>query len=124
MKVLHPIFSLLLLMNFSMPYSNNRMLYIFGKETNQELVTQQTNLLKSTAAAVKERDIELKVIAENDVICKQFKISPGVFTVVLVGKDGGEKYRTGKLLQPADLFAIIDAMPMRKQEMKQQNKER
>jgi len=40
------------------------------------------------------------------------------FRIVLIGKDGGVKHTTTELLSPADLFSIIDAMPMRQQEMK------
>lgn len=103
-----------------MPYSSHRMIYFFGKEANQQLVNQQVEMLNKSGGAVKERDIEIKVIAENDPLYKKYKADPAKFTVVLVGKDGGEKYRSNKVLQPAELFAIIDAMPMRKQEMKQQ----
>ncbi|MEM9874902.1 MAG: DUF4174 domain-containing protein [Myxococcota bacterium] len=44
--------------------------------------------------------------------------APG--TVVLVGKDGGEKLR-GTGLTPAEVFAAIDVMPMRRQEMKRRH---
>ncbi len=71
-----------------MPFTNQRLLYIFGKEVNPQLVNQQIKLLETTAAAVKERDIDIKVIAENDQLIKQFKVDPAKFTVVLVGKDG------------------------------------
>jgi hypothetical protein len=41
------------------------------------------------------------------------------FTVVLIGKDTGEKLRrVGAPLQPEELFATIDAMPMRQAEMR------
>ena len=40
----------------------------------------------------------------------------GVSRVVLVGKDGGIKYRQESLELP-DIFVRIDAMPMRQQEM-------
>ena len=42
----------------------------------------------------------------------------GDFTVVLVGKDGGEKMRvSGEVLTRDALFARIDSMPMRRSEM-------
>jgi len=40
------------------------------------------------------------------------------FSVVLIGKDGGEKLRQSTPLAPAELFAIVDAMPMRQAEIK------
>ena len=41
------------------------------------------------------------------------------FSVVLIGKDGGEKLRRTTPLSPAELFAIVDAMPMRRAEMRE-----
>lgn len=41
------------------------------------------------------------------------------FRVVLIGKDGGVKYETIEPIGPEQLFSIIDAMPMRQQEMQQ-----
>lgn len=38
--------------------------------------------------------------------------------VILIGKDGGEKYRKSTILSNENLFAIIDAMPMCRTEMK------
>ena len=38
-------------------------------------------------------------------------------TNVLIGKDGGVKLRQEELVRPAELFALIDSMPMRKHEM-------
>ena len=38
-------------------------------------------------------------------------------TVILVGKDGQEKKRWNRLVQPDEIFPVIDAMPMRQREM-------
>jgi hypothetical protein len=38
------------------------------------------------------------------------------FAVVLVGKDGGEKRRSNDVVAVEELFAQIDAMPMRQSE--------
>lgn len=40
------------------------------------------------------------------------------FRVVLVGKDGGVKLRRDEPLAPRDLWSVIDAMPMRRREMR------
>ena len=45
-------------------------------------------------------------------------IPGGRFTVVLVGKDGGEKFRSHEPAPPQDIFGRIDAMPMRRREMR------
>jgi hypothetical protein len=38
-----------------------------------------------------------------------------------VGKDETEKHRVNRVLEIGELFAIIDAMPMRKAEMGKKN---
>lgn len=42
----------------------------------------------------------------------------GGFTVRLVGKDGGVKFSSASPVRAEELFALIDTMPMRRQEMK------
>ncbi|WP_374158402.1 DUF4174 domain-containing protein [Mycobacterium sp. G7A2] len=39
------------------------------------------------------------------------------FTVVLIGKDGGEKWRVNDVPRLRTVFAVIDGMPMRNREM-------
>jgi Domain of unknown function (DUF4174) len=46
-----------------------------------------------------------------------YDVLPHDFLVVLIGKDGGVKLRQDEPILAADLFALIDSMPMRKQEM-------
>lgn len=47
-----------------------------------------------------------------------YRVAEGQFLAVLVGKDGEVKQANAHPLTAAELFAIIDAMPMRRQEMK------
>ncbi len=49
---------------------------------------------------------------------RRFHVKAVEFAVVLVGKDGGEKLRTGKPFRFEKLRKTIDAMPMRQEEMK------
>jgi hypothetical protein len=49
-----------------------------------------------------------------------FGVKPGEFVTVLVGLDGGAKYRAkGRITAPEDFFDLIDTMPMRRQELRQ-----
>ena len=48
-------------------------------------------------------------------------IQPAEFAVILIGKDGGVKMRTGEPPQLDNIFGLIDSMPMRQLEMQQQN---
>jgi hypothetical protein len=49
---------------------------------------------------------------------RRFHIAPSSFTVILLGKDGGEKLRSTKPLTLQKLRDTIDAMPMRQEEMR------
>ena len=49
---------------------------------------------------------------------RRFHIHPNDFTVLLLGKDGGEKFRSHTPITMERLTQIIDAMPMRRQEMR------
>lgn len=42
------------------------------------------------------------------------------FEIILIGLDGGVKLRQNELLPLAELFALIDGMPMRKAEIRRQ----
>jgi hypothetical protein len=57
-------------------------------------------------------------LIERDFIIET-RFGPAAFSVVLIGKDGGEKLRQTTPLTPADLFALVDAMPMRQAEMRE-----
>ncbi len=47
----------------------------------------------------------------------QYGIGPNGFSVVLIGKDGGEKLRVNDVPDLAAIYAVIDGMPMRGREM-------
>ena len=51
------------------------------------------------------------------------QLDPGAFSVVLIGKDGGVKVRAGETMRLTDIFARIDTMPMRRQEMRRQERQ-
>jgi len=99
-------------------YTNNRQVLIFGKSQHPALVEQQLKLLNKDSNALKERDLQIIVVEKESRLWKQYKIAPVDFTILLVGKDGFEKHRTNQLLQAAELFGLVDAMPMRQWEMR------
>lgn len=49
---------------------------------------------------------------------KRLGLPPGAFRAVLIGKDGGAKLVSEEPIPPQTLFATIDAMPMRRDEMR------
>ena len=50
----------------------------------------------------------------------RYGIDPTRFSLILVGKDGGEKRRESAATAPALVFGQIDQMPMRQREMKEE----
>ena len=103
-------------------FASERQLLLFGIDKNPSLVQQQIQLLNSESKGVQERSLTITIVKGGDSRIKKYSINPGQFTVLLIGKDNSEKYRTNDLLPPDQLFGIIDAMPMRKAEMESGNK--
>ena len=48
----------------------------------------------------------------------QFAVDTTAFTVVLIGKDGGEKMRVTDVPDLRQIYAVIDGMPMRGNEIR------
>lgn len=48
-----------------------------------------------------------------------FSINPGGFTVILIGKDGTEKWRREGRAELGEIFPLIDSMPLRQREMRE-----
>ena len=61
------------------------------------------------------------VVSQEDAagLRDKFSVSSGTFTMILVGKDGGVKMKEESLVDLSDVFSLIDAMPMRRIEMKE-----
>lgn len=98
--------------------SSHRQLFIFRNKENPVLEQHQLNLLNKASAGVEERALKITVVEKESGLYKKYKVDTAQFTVILIGKDGYEKYRTNKVLEMDQLFSIIDAMPMRRSEMK------
>ncbi|PRC44393.1 hypothetical protein C6A85_000000100465 [Mycobacterium sp. ITM-2017-0098] len=54
---------------------------------------------------------------ESQELMNQYAIGADAFTVLLIGKDGGEKLRVDEVPNLQTIFAVIDGMPMRNREM-------
>ena len=57
-----------------------------------------------------------------DAIRNRFDVPRDRFTLILVGKDGAIKLERDERTGPDDIFALIDAMPMRQNEMRRKNR--
>jgi glutathionylspermidine synthase len=99
------------------PLANYRMVLVFGN--NPTLVQQQLSALQKDSSGFAERDLIVQQVKPADKLHQTYHITPNEpFTVILIGKDGGEKYRSASILTADRLFAMVDAMPMRQAEMR------
>lgn len=99
---------------------NYREIWIFSADAGNASFISQKSML-TDAPGLKERDIQVHEIfglKSNESIFKKYKASTQNFTFILIGKDGGEKLRANEPVSLEKLYTTIDAMPMRKDEMK------
>jgi hypothetical protein len=106
----------------------NRVLLMFG---DGDRVGEQERRMDAHRAALEERDLVIlsvvgDIVSDNVVrtglpsaaaLRARYRIRASEpLTVILVGKDGGEKLRETALVDPDTIFALIDTMPMRQNE--------
>ncbi|WP_426166630.1 DUF4174 domain-containing protein [Sandarakinorhabdus sp. DWP1-3-1] len=103
---------------------NERLLIVFAPSRNAPMLVRQ---LAVAGPGTRERDLRLVVVAGDDVdgaaddaatLRRRFDARPGEFRALLIGKDGGIKLDERAPISTERLFATIDAMPMRRGEMR------
>ena len=72
---------------------------------------KQQSLLTPRSAPFRERDMVIKIVS-------------GEFQIKLIGKDGHIALSSHEPLSQSEIFASIDAMPMRRDEIRRQEKHR
>ncbi|SIS91174.1 protein of unknown function [Roseivivax lentus] len=95
-----------------------RIVVVLADDAADAAFCDQMARLRSAGAGLAERDII--VFTDTDPATRGplgTRLSDGPFTALLIGKDGGTKRRESAPLAIDDLFATIDAMPMRRREM-------
>lgn len=106
---------------------NKRILVLFAEAENPKL-KQQLDLLTAKTADLADRDmVVLHVTAKDAKIiygdavhpdARKLRVEAGIdgseFTAILIGKDGGEKLRSDKVVGDREIFDLIDSMPMRR----------
>ena len=111
-----------------------RALLLFSKSRSLAALDSFVAELRERRPDLEERDVVVLVTAGSDPTYSAIgytSLPPGAnrdlrriydpqgsgLTVVLVGKDGGEKARYRGAVDPDVIFGTIDAMPMRQREM-------
>ena len=119
--------------NFDNYRWQNRLLLVFAPSPEHEEAKAQQRLFEGQEAELGDRDLliaylfqeegrmEDKTLSAEDVtsLRERYGVAEDDFIVLLIGKDGTAKERLEEPMQPADLFAKVDAMPMRQREMEE-----
>lgn len=99
----------------------SRVLVIAAPKAGDARLRAQREALAAVRPGSAERDlVVIEAVGKEpraEDLRRRFGLDAGIFRVVLVGKDGGEKLSSDEPIPPQKLFATIDAMPMRRQEM-------
>jgi hypothetical protein len=98
-----------------------RVLVVVSPEPNDARLVQQKAIYRSIRQGAEERDMALVEAVGNNAEARALRRSLSLgdgFRAVLVGKDGGVKLSSAEPLGADQLFPLIDAMPMRQDEMR------
>lgn len=112
----------------------NRLLIVSVSNENMLLLAEQSAVFDNHYAGMSDRDLKLVSLVADRVyvngvsagqrdaalIRERYDLPahPNQSVVILVGKDGTVKLRRDAAISAAELFSVIDRMPMRRREMK------
>jgi hypothetical protein len=100
--------------------SPHRLVVVVGR-ANDPRVAQQHATLEHEATALRERDVVVQDITPEAARRERPELgvtAEAAFEVLLVGKDGGVKLRRDQPVAASEITALIDTMPMRRNEMR------
>ena len=117
----------------AVPIGSARVLLVFAPSGQDPRLDEQQRMLSEDREGAAERDLVLVPVAGtgpaskatgrtideagNRRLRERYAVAAGTFSVLLIGKDGGVKLRSRSVVPAARLFALVDAMPMRRAEM-------
>ena len=100
----------------------SRLLVVLAPSDRDPRALDQRRIFRDAAAKGRERDLVLVErtgsSAEADALRRRFGVAASEFRAVLVGKDGGDKLASSEPIEAERLFAEIDRMPMRRDEVR------
>lgn len=114
----------------------NRLLFLFAPDRGHPFYNHLHRQIVDQKSEVEDRDLlifsvllqgpsQMNTTAidrqEADSIRDRFMIPPQEFSLILIGKDGGIKLKRNDQVDLTEVFELIDSMPMRQNEMRQQN---
>lgn len=110
----------------------NRLVLIITKDLTSNIFKRQNETLASKTEELKQRKILIykiipenyqfeysnKNIIQNDKVFRKYNKADNMFKLILIGLDGGIKLEQTEFLSTEKLFAVIDGMPMRRSEIR------
>jgi hypothetical protein len=114
----------------------SRLLFIFAPQEGDEVFQALQSEMLTLPDEISERDLVVfKIFETGPSFMETSRIDPqtaaairtkfaaplGQFTCILVGKDGGVKLKRHAPVKLEEIFGLIDAMPMRREEMRKKS---
>jgi hypothetical protein len=100
----------------------NRVLVLVAPSAQDDQLQAQRRLLQAASGGMRERDIVvMDAIGDGQQareLRKRSATDGRAFRIVLIGKDGNTAFASNNPLTAQDIFGRIDAMPMRRDEMR------
>ena len=111
----------------------DRVLLLVTNDLENNHYQEQFDILRTDPEGLKDRKLVIYSLTPNSYarglhalkwsggkeLFKKYKTSSVPFEIILIGLDGGVKLRQGSVIELNGLFARIDAMPMRANELRQ-----
>lgn len=109
-----------------------RPLVVFAESDANALLAEQRRIVAHNRTGLNKRDVVVVWIVGRNISTElgplpssnatalraRFDVGDAEFRAILVGKDSGEKLSSSKPIDADTLFSTIDAMPMRREEMR------
>lgn len=117
---------------------NHRPLLVFAPSADDPRLIETMNRIDNSRCEFTSRDMVLaQVLADGTSmldgrvleaagarqLADRYGVRDNNFAVLLIGKDGAQKWRVGAVPNLQTVYAVIDGMPMRGQEMSENNSE-
>ena len=111
----------------------HRPLLLFAPTDNDPQLVETLSRIDASRCAFLERDMVIGIVltegqstlagqpvnpVESQRLSDRYAIGENAFTALLIGKDGGEKLRVDEVPDLSTIYTVIDGMPMRNSEMR------
>lgn len=114
----------------------NRILFVMANNKDGEKLQQQIEVFNQNVAGLKERNLVIYLITPNEIakynnqtltwkkskgLFEAYKLKDTEMELILIGLDGQIKHRKYNVTSALEIFVIIDGMPLRQSELKNNN---